>query len=232
MTDAGPNSRLFRFFNAAGSPEMHVDSTVELGREDPALEFPWTSHDGSVCYCDLRSDPALIDRIPEAANNPELRTFLLRLNAANFVLQTAKLDVWSTDEILPEEEIFAVRQKFVCYVDLIFADDTLRLSLDAHTELTTKLCKLLQSAPEMASTIEFVIRHCHYHRAAGDSDSTLDRPLATADDSIAASFDDSQLGFCITTYVSGFGNSEPEARLRWSIALRLLQHALVQAIQE
>jgi len=212
---------------------MHVDSAIELGRDDPALEFPWKSDDGSLRYYDLRSDPALIDQLPEAADNPELRGFLLRINTAGFALQTVKCDVWSTGEILPEEEIFAARQKFVCYVDLIFADNTLRLSLDAHTGLTTKLCKLLQSAPEMASTVEFVIRHCHYHCESGDSRSTLDPRLATADDSAdAAMIENSQLGFAITAYVAGFGDSEHETRLRWSIALTLLQHALVQAVRK
>src|SRR6185437_15534124 len=155
MTDDGQNCRSFRFFNDAGSPKMQVDSAIELGRDDPALEFPWSSEDGGLRYSDLRSDPALIEQIPEAANNSELRAFLLRMNAPDFALQTAKSDVWNTDEITPEEEIFAAGQKFVSYIDLIFADNEPRLSLDAHTELTTKLCKLLQSAPEMASSIEF-----------------------------------------------------------------------------
>jgi len=211
---------------------MQVDSAIELGRDDPALEFPWSSEDGGLRYSDLRSDPALIEQIPEAANNSELRAFLLRMNAPDFALQTAKSDVWNTDEITPEEEIFAAGQKFVSYIDLIFADNEPRLSLDAHTELTTKLCKLLQSAPEMASSIEFVIRHCHYHRGATDTAGMPDRPLDTAKGSTsAATVDDSQLGFCITTYVSCFGESEAEARLRWSIALTLLQHALIQAVR-
>lgn len=211
---------------------MHVDSAIELGRDDPALEFPWRSDDGSVRYYDLRNDAALIEQLPEAANHPELRAFLLRVNAADFALQTAKSDVWSTDEISPEEEIFAAGQKFVCYVDLIFADNAPRLSLDAHTELTAKLSKLLQSAPDMASSIEFVIRHCHYHRGASDFATMPDLPIeAGVGTTSAASVDDSQLGFCITTYVSGFGDSEAEARLRWSIALTLLQHALIQAVR-
>jgi hypothetical protein len=211
---------------------MQVDSSIELGRDDSALEFPWKSDDGSLRYYDLRSDPALIDHLAEVADNPELRRFLLRINAAGFALQTVKCDVWSTDEILPEEEIFAARKKFVCYVDLIFADNTLRLSLDAHTEVITELCKLLQSAPEMASTVEFVMRHCHYYREASDFGSTLEASLAPADDSAGARIRDSQLGFSITVYVSGFGDSEQEARLRWSIALTLLQHALVQAVRK
>jgi pentapeptide MXKDX repeat protein len=35
-------------------------------------------------------------------------------------------------------------------------------------------------------------------------------------------------GFCLTAYVTGFGDEENEPRRRWEIALALMQHALVQ----
>jgi hypothetical protein len=139
-----------------------------------------------------------------------LSAFLTRINAATFPLQTAKCDTWYSQEISPEEEIFAATGKFVSYVDLVFAGDEARLSLEQHEALARNLCALLQRAPEMAATVELVIRHCYFHPG--------DNPA-----------DESATGFCISAYVSGFGDSEPEARKRWSIALTLLQNALVQA---
>jgi hypothetical protein len=189
---------------------MQVDSAVELGRDDPALEMPWASEDGSLSYCDIRRNPGLIDTLPEATRCVELREFLIRANAAGFPLQTAKSDVWMTNEISPEEEIFSAGCKFACYLDLLFSDEARRFSLESHEQLVTKLCKLLQRAPEMPASIEFVIRHCHYHSSAPS---------------------DSRTGFCVTSYVSGFGGEEEEARQRWGIALKLLQHALVQAVR-
>ena len=34
---------------------MHADFSVELGRDDPALELPWSSDDPEVRYYDLKN---------------------------------------------------------------------------------------------------------------------------------------------------------------------------------
>jgi hypothetical protein len=187
---------------------MHADFSVELGREDPALELPWSSDDGASRYYDLKRHPDLVLQIPEAANSFELSAFLTRINAVGFPLQTAKCDAWYTQELSAEEEIFGASGKFVTYVDLVFASAPPRLLLETHEALAKNLCALLQRAPEIPATAELIIRRCYYHPD--------DNP------------DESSSGFCITTYVSGFGEDESEARQRWSIALTLLQHALVQ----
>jgi hypothetical protein len=195
---------------------MQADYSVELGREDPALELPWQSEDGRTRYYDLKRHPESITQIAEAADAPELKTFLTRINAPAFPLQTAKCDTWSSREISPEEEIFGAPVKFVSYVDLVFVllsvENEPRLSFERHEALAKSLCALLERAPEMSASFELVIRRCYYH-----SDG---RP------------DESASGFCMTIYVSGFGNDEAEARQRWSIALALVQHALVQVLQQ
>jgi hypothetical protein len=190
---------------------MQADYSLELGREDPALELPWQSEDGASRYYDLKRHPDLVLQIPEAARSAELSTFLSRVNAPEFPLQSAKCDAWYSQEISAEEEIFGEAGKFVCYVDLVFAGDGSRLSLERHEILAKSLCALLKRAPEMSASVELVIRRCFYHLD--------DNP------------DESSSGFSITTYVSGFGNDEAEARRRWSIALTMLQHALVQVVQ-
>jgi hypothetical protein len=187
---------------------MQADFSAELGREDPALELPWQSEDGASRYYDLKNHPDLVLQIAEAARSPELSAFLTRVNAPEFPLQSAKCDAWYSQEISAEEEIFGESAKFVSYVDLVFAGDAPRLSLENHESLARRLCELLKRAPEMASAVELVIRRCYYHPHNNPDDSTE--------------------GFCITAYVSGFGGDEAEARGRWSIALTLLQHALVQ----
>lgn len=189
---------------------MQADYSVELGREDPALEVPWQSEDGANRYYDLKNHPEALGQISEVSLFPELKTFLGRVNAAGFPLQTAKCDAWPSREISPEEEIFGPR-KFVSYVDLIFAAGEPRLSFDEHETLAKSLCALLGRAPEMSASVELVIRRCYY-RCDGNSGEPLD-------------------GFSITAYVSGFGEDDAAARRRWSIALTLLQHALVQVVQ-
>jgi hypothetical protein len=190
---------------------MQADYALELGREDPALEVPWSSEDGASRYYDLKKHPDLVLQVREAARSPELSAFLTRINAAAFPLQTAKCDTWYSQEISPEEEIFAATGKFISYIDLVFAGDEPRSSLEQHEALAKDLCTLLERAPEMAAAVELVIRRCYFHSDGNP--------------------DESASGFCMSAYVSGFGDNEPEARQRWSIALTLLQHALVQVVR-
>jgi len=213
---------------------MQADYSVELGREDPALELPWTTtttatkttttttatpttatptsatNSTAVGYLDLKRHPELVSQIPETTGSPELAAFLTRINAAEFPLQTAKCDTWFSRETSPEEEIFGAGGKFVSYVDLVFAAGEPRLDFARHEALAKNLCRLLQRAPDMKAAIELVIRRCYYHPDANPDESTD--------------------GFCITAYVSGFGEDESEARRPWGIALTLLQHALVQVV--
>src|SRR5579859_6051324 len=188
---------------------MLADWSVELGRDDPALEMPWSSQDEAVRYLDLKRHPELLREIPEAAANAELAAFLARINVAEFPLQTAKCDAWATQEILPEEEIFNAEHKFASYVDLVHCDEAARLVFERHEELAGNLVKLLKHAPEIAASVEFVIRRCYFH-AAGRSDR------------------DWETGFYVTAYINAFGASETEARKQWTIALALVQNALVQ----
>ena len=181
---------------------MYVDWAVELGADDPVLDFPWASQDG-LRYYDLKSDPSLIDDLPEAQSSGELRKFLLRVNAVGFPLQTAKCDHWFTREISEEEEIFGAAAKYGSYVDLLFVDSQKQLSFGDHEEFAAKLCDLLKSAPEMPASAELMVRRCFY---AGSGD-----------------------GYYFTLYVSGFGETEAQARQQWSIALTLVQHGLVAA---
>ncbi|MBZ5530936.1 MAG: hypothetical protein LAO20_05855 [Acidobacteriia bacterium] len=248
---------------------MQVDYSIELGKDDPALELPWSAEDGALRYYDLKSDPGLVSQVPETDGCPELADFLTRINAPAFPLQTAKCDVWQTRDLSPEEQVFKVEWKFVSYVDVIFAakvvgskdldsaklrsealrsegrtdsrvaenprnagadrplgaadesprtsdagntgsaaDENLRYSFEAHESLVKGLCALLARVPEMPASAEFVVRRCYFHTAT-----TLEKSCA---------------GFCVTAYVFGFGESSAQARLRWAIAVKLVQHALVQ----
>lgn len=281
---------------------MQADFSVELGGGAPALEIPWRADDPGVRYYDLKIHPELVLQIPEARAYPELNSFLSRINAAGFPLATAKCDVWSSSQVEPEEEIFGDR-KFVSYVDLIFVDESDRCSFEKHETFAKDLCRLLGHAPEIAATVELVIRHCYYHQKDSVSESsaksegrhlsmTATEPSSTSpgntedvevyeqtdigcsvyvDATRARHFDvfagtddgehldvarqdetakvtpleendDNRLrdnprlggenvsvtGFCITAYVTGFGDSDYDPVRRWTIGLNLLQHAIVQ----
>ncbi|HET6936463.1 MAG TPA: hypothetical protein VFI72_16595 [Candidatus Angelobacter sp.] len=199
---------------------MLVDYSVELGRDDPIMEFPWSSSDGQLLYYDLKSDPSLIASIPEAKPFPDFQAFLLRVNATAQLL-TSKCDVWSTQELKPEEELFGAQWKFGCYVDLLFSpelicsegvllpSDAERMRLAAHQQFAEAVCALLARVPEMPASIELVIRPCLFHGAAPEHGSH---------------------GFGITTYLFGFGQTQEAACRQWLIALKLLQNAILQIL--
>lgn len=142
---------------------MQADFSVELGGDAPALEIPWRSDDPQARYYDLKKHPDLVQKIPEAVSYPELGSLLSRINATGFPLATAKCDAWTSSEVAPEEEIFGDR-KFVSYIDLIFVDERDRCSFEKHEAFAKELCRLLGYAPEIAATVELVIRHCYYHQ--------------------------------------------------------------------
>jgi hypothetical protein len=142
---------------------MQADFSLELGRDDPALEMPWSSDDPQVRYYDLRNHPELVCQIPEVIAHPELGHFLAGINAAGSPLATAKCDAWSCKEVATEEEIFG-GCKFVSYIDLVFVNGINRCSLEKHTAFAQGLCRLLSQAPEIPATVELVVRHCYYHQ--------------------------------------------------------------------
>lgn len=204
---------------------MQADFSVELGGDAPALEIPWRSSDPHVRYYDLKKHPELVQKIPEAAVYPELGAFLSRINASEFPLATAKCDAWLSSEIFPEEEIFGDR-KFVSYVDLVFVDESERCSFAKHEAFAQELCRLLSQAPEIAATVELVIRHCYYHPRTASSRESGNVELEPKPHSEEPN--SSVSGFYLTAYVTGFGDNDHDPLRRWAIGLNLLQHAIVQ----
>jgi hypothetical protein len=184
---------------------MQADYAVELGREDETLEVPWAASDGSSRYHDLKRNPGKIAEIEEAARFPELRNLLTLVNGATSPLETAKCDAWSSEEIHPEEEIFAEPWKFGSYVDLLFSESSARYSFDRYESLLKRLVALLQRAPEIPASAEFLLRRCFYHEGEEVGD-----------------------GFYVTFYLLGFGSDEAKARQRWASALKIARDAFAQ----
>lgn len=189
---------------------MQADFSIELGRDDHALEVPWSSADGTQRYLNLKRQPELLLHVLETVDNRELAEFLVAFNAPQSLLETAKCDSWLTDEIHPEEEIFGAAWKFGTYVDVIFSALPQRATLDIHEDLARGVSALLQKAQDFAAAAEFVIRRCYTH--------------------VSEEADYSEMGYCITIYVSGFGDEEADARKNWAIGLKVVQNALMQTL--
>jgi len=184
---------------------MDADFSIELGPEDPVLDFPWKDPAGELAYVDLKRRPELLASIAEAKEFPELGDFLRVLNSARSMVETAKCDAWAAAELSAEEEIYDASNKFAGYVDVVFSNIDARLSLPAHEQFARKLVELLRRAPETPSSAEVCVRRCYF-----------------------AEEDAVREGFYCTLYVSGYGNDGPSARRNWEVGLKLMGNAIVQ----
>jgi hypothetical protein len=184
---------------------MDADFSVELGGEDPVLDFPWTDASGRLAYFDLKRHPELLPQVEEAKERPELAEFLRCVNSARSAVESAKCDVWATQELTPEEEVFGASQKFASYVDLVLSHIDQRQSFPEHERFAKRLAALLRRAPGMSSSAEVCVRRCFF----GEGSET-------------------RAGFYFTVYVNGYGNEEAAARQNWAIGIKLVGSAIVQ----
>jgi hypothetical protein len=184
---------------------MDADFSIELSHDDPVLDFPWTDPTGQLTYFDLKRHPELLAKVEEARKFPELADFLRSINSPRSPFESAKCDAWSTNDLSAEEDIFNASHKFASYVDIVLSSPGQRESLDFHETFARKLTDLLRRAPEMRASAEVCVRRC-----------------------FLAESDETREGFYITLYVNGFGEDESAAQKNWAIALKLLEHAILQ----
>jgi hypothetical protein len=184
---------------------MQADFAVELGADDDTLEIPWAAPDGTLRYYDLKREPEAVDHVEEAERWPELREFLIAVNAQASMLESAKCDAWSTTELNPDDDIFDVPWKFGSYVDLLFSDPIVRFSFAQHEIFLKQLTGLLKAVPEIPASADFFLRRCFYHEGEGVRE-----------------------GYYLTLYLFGFGEDEAQACKQWGIALKLVAAAMAQ----
>jgi hypothetical protein len=153
----------------------------------------------------------LLQFVPEAVQYPELGQFLRALNSEDSVFETAKCDVWLSDELSEAKDIYEAECKLGSYVDVLFSDTEpeARFSFFRYEDLARSLVNLVEHAPEIPASAEFIVRRCFYH-------------------SSGARDEDVSSGFYLTCYIFGYGNDEEEARQRWATALQLAAAALLQ----
>jgi hypothetical protein len=183
---------------------MEADFAVELGADDETLEIPWSAPSGYPRYYDLKRQPEMLGALEESQRIPELAGFLRAVNSAAGALESAKCDVWSSTEVNPQEEIFGAYQKFGCYVDLLFSNESARISFGECESFAKRVVELLKAVPEIPAAAELLIRRCFRHES------------------------ETRECFYITCYVFGYGDDESQARQRWAIGLALVANAMRQ----
>lgn len=184
---------------------MEADFSIQLGHNDPVLDFPWTDPSGKLEYFHVKRQPDLIARLEEAQKHPELAEFLRTVNSARSEVESAKCDAWTTTELNAEERIFGASHKFGSYVDLVFSNTEHRFSFPLHESFSKKLTALLRRAPEILAAAEICVRRCFFTRD-----------------------EETREGFYFTLYISGYGSDDEVSRRSWSVALSLAGNAILQ----
>lgn len=182
---------------------MNFEWSAECGADDPFIEVPWSSEDGTLKWVDLRTDPHAIDEITEADEYPALLNALRILNGPRSPVFTSKCDAWPMDgdelialsaELLLEDGI--ANAGFTGYIDIIFRERSLFLSRHQLQGMLHRVDRAAALLPHSLAKLEMVVRHAMLD---------LNTP---------------QEGFAITLYVKGVGVDEYEAQERWTSALR------------
>ena len=201
---------------------MDADYSVELGPpgEEATLEFPWDSGEaGGPHYFDLKLHPERLASVVEAVTYPELAEFLRRVNSPASLFETAKCDVWSDDNLGPDEEIYGGQWKVGAYIDVVFCREqaAARFSFARHEQTARGLAALLKNTEEIPGACEAIVRRCYYSPGIDRSGPGETEPEAPW-----------RSGFYLTLYVFGYGCNEAEARRQWRTGLERLGNALLQ----
>jgi hypothetical protein len=179
---------------------MDADDSIELGPTAPALEIPWEDTEGRLQFVDLRSEPDSVDRIPEAREFAALRRFLIDLNSKRRAWQTAKCDVWA-EAVEASENLYSATHTQGGYVDIVLAESQAawRGSLEYHQRVAREVAALLGADEALEASAEIVVRRCYFHRGGAR--------------------DESDAGYCLTQFLTGYGTSEAGAAESWERAM-------------
>lgn len=176
---------------------MEADWEAEVGDGLPVIELPWSGH------VDLWQDASAINRVDEAVRYPALAEALLRLNATDSPLATAKCDAWPVDEAVDGYEFDAEPQDaqvaFASYIDVVLRAAA---SFHAYESIARKLVAGLHNEPQKNGRVDCILR---------------------------GAWIDGAEGFGMTLYATGCGADAAAAEERWKAVLRRAVDATIAA---
>ncbi len=170
---------------------MEADWEIEIGGGAPVIEALWPG------FVDLRTAPARIAEIAEAAGFPPLAQLLLALNRPPSPLWTAKCDLWEapTEELDPHPDANSATHlpfTLACYIDLL----PLEGRVFAQWQQAERLCRdwvtRLESISIAEARLDLVVRQ-----------------------SVAGAVE----GFAVTAYLSAMGRDRGEAAAALAAAM-------------
>lgn len=179
--------------------QMLAEFEVEIGGASPMLSVPWADERGLLAFFDLRENPALVDDIPES-RDAALRNALLELNSSASPFLTAKCDLWTTQELSEEEDVFQAAWKHASYIDLLWRDPVQRARFAVCESAMREWILGLRESSLQPASAAMILRRCNVWNRAG---------------------------YYWTVYLSGYGETGSAARDTWAGALQELLRLLL-----
>jgi len=177
---------------------MRVEVSSATDEPGEEQEIPWQDPARGTRFVDLRENPAAIETIEPARENRALAGFLATINSADSLFLTARARVWVENRPASEGAcVFAGRVTFA------FAETPPNFDRAAFTHLLEKLRGLLTATEtSQALCVRLALHACRYGGQAGR-------------------------GFCASVLLEAKGESEGQAKLRWTLGLAHVQQALL-----
>jgi hypothetical protein len=179
---------------------MEADWEVQIGGGAPVIEPEWEG------FVDLRRVPEAAEQLPEAGALPGLAQVLMRLNAPDSPVWTAKCDVWKMDDFDPLElDAAGAGQQLgaACFVDLLPQEKTRWGTHADAAEWCRNVCGHLRAIALRSCRVDLVVR--------------------------AAEFAEEGPGFAVTAYASAVGADETQTRQKLAQTLAALADTLEQS---
>ncbi len=177
---------------------MRVEIRTEFGEADERFEVPWQDAAKDVRFLDLRSSPALVEKIEAARGHRPLSNFLFAVNSGDSLFASVRAQTWLEHRTSQEETcLFSTR------VVLSFADTPMNFEHETYARLMEGLEGLLaKDGGSESLRIKLSLYPCRYADVA-------------------------RWGICLVVLLEASGGTREQAVLRWGLGLAHVQQALL-----
>lgn len=134
---------------------MEADWEVELGGDAPVIDAHWKG------FVDLRAHPERVSELSECCDFPELSDALLRLNGPDSPVWTFKTDVFTLDQVDPDEMDASTDESLsaiACYIDMLQRDKANWRTLFEAERDSKALCAELRTIRLRCCRTDIVVR--------------------------------------------------------------------------
>ncbi|MBS1805186.1 MAG: hypothetical protein JST28_17635 [Acidobacteria bacterium] len=134
---------------------MEADWEFEVAAVAPLIEAYWSG------YIDLRSQPERVSELSECSELPALADSLFRLNGTDSPVWTSKADVFTPENIDPDELEASIEQSSqatACYIDVLLRSPFEWSDQPTAERACRQICNNLRAIDLRCCRIDLIVR--------------------------------------------------------------------------